>query len=185
MTTASPYSIVFATATMLIELNGDDLRRDPLEGGKVRLVAQAVRCRRRHQLRRPPPAKMSPGNPAPTIGPGTCAGLPTGVVRMKAPTSPCGPDTPGPEKANTSVILNGCPGVTADNTMLSVRSVSVNWSCPANEKRHRQLRRHRPSEDSGGRPAVTAARPSGSGSSGSTERQAQRMAIGSPSKRRS
>jgi hypothetical protein len=27
---------------------------------------------------------------------------------------------------------------------------------------------------------VTAARPSGSGSSGSTERQAQRMAIGSP-----
>src|SRR5262245_57598004 len=33
--------------------------------------AQAVFRRRRHQPRRPPPAKIRPGRPAPTIGPGT------------------------------------------------------------------------------------------------------------------
>src|SRR6516164_7348959 len=33
--------------------------------------AQAVRRRRRHQARRPPPAKIRPGSPAPAIGPGT------------------------------------------------------------------------------------------------------------------
>jgi hypothetical protein len=32
---------------------------------------QAVFCRRRHQPRRPPLAKIRPGSPAPTIGPGT------------------------------------------------------------------------------------------------------------------
>jgi hypothetical protein len=43
--------------------------------------AQAIFCRRRHQLRRPPLAKIRPGRPAPTIGPGTvgvtCCGDPT------------------------------------------------------------------------------------------------------------
>ena len=34
-------------------------------------LAQAVFRRRRHQPRRPPPAKIKPGNPAPTMGPGT------------------------------------------------------------------------------------------------------------------
>jgi len=33
--------------------------------------AQAVFCRRRHQPRRPPLAKIRPGSPAPTMGPGT------------------------------------------------------------------------------------------------------------------
>jgi hypothetical protein len=33
--------------------------------------AHAVFCRRRHQPRRPPLAKIMPGSPAPTIGPGT------------------------------------------------------------------------------------------------------------------
>jgi hypothetical protein len=32
--------------------------------------AQAIFCRRRHQPRRPPLANISPGGPAPTIGPG-------------------------------------------------------------------------------------------------------------------
>src|SRR5262249_1543697 len=35
---------------------------------------QAIFCRRRHQARRPPPAKIRPGNPAPTMGPGTGEG---------------------------------------------------------------------------------------------------------------
>jgi hypothetical protein len=33
--------------------------------------AQALRCRRRHQPRRPPLAKSSPGRPAPAMGAGT------------------------------------------------------------------------------------------------------------------
>jgi hypothetical protein len=38
--------------------------------------AQATFCRRRHQPRRPPLAKIRPGRPAPTMGPGTLgAGL--------------------------------------------------------------------------------------------------------------
>ena len=36
---------------------------------------QAIFCRRRHQLRRPPLAKIRPGRPAPTMGPGTAAAL--------------------------------------------------------------------------------------------------------------
>jgi hypothetical protein len=32
---------------------------------------QAILCRRRHQPRRPPLAKMRPGRPAPAMGPGT------------------------------------------------------------------------------------------------------------------
>ena len=35
------------------------------------LKTQAIFCRRRHQPRRPPLAKMRPGSPAPTMGPGT------------------------------------------------------------------------------------------------------------------
>ena len=37
--------------------------------------AQAVFCRRRHQPSRPPPAKIRPGSPAPTMGPGTVTPL--------------------------------------------------------------------------------------------------------------
>jgi hypothetical protein len=39
--------------------------------------AQAIFCRRRHQARRPPLAKIRPGTPAPTLGPGTSAKVPT------------------------------------------------------------------------------------------------------------
>jgi uncharacterized protein (DUF1501 family) len=39
-------------------------------------------CRRRHQPRRPPLAKIRPGSPAPAIGPGTGAGSPHGVVKI-------------------------------------------------------------------------------------------------------
>src|SRR5262249_40316934 len=37
--------------------------------------AQAIFCRRRHQPRRPPPAKIRPGSPAPTMGPGTAVNV--------------------------------------------------------------------------------------------------------------
>ena len=37
------------------------------------VFVQAVFCRRRHQPRRPPPAKIRPGRPAPAIGAGTLA----------------------------------------------------------------------------------------------------------------
>jgi hypothetical protein len=40
---------------------------------RVAPKAQAIFCRRRHQPRRPPPANIRPGSPAPTIGPGTAA----------------------------------------------------------------------------------------------------------------
>jgi len=36
----------------------------------------ATLCRRRHQPRRPPLARIRPGRPAPTIGPGTAAAVP-------------------------------------------------------------------------------------------------------------
>jgi len=39
--------------------------------------AAAVFCRRRHQPRRPPLAKIRPGRPAPTMGPGTATGTKT------------------------------------------------------------------------------------------------------------
>jgi hypothetical protein len=40
---------------------------------RVRIApqAQAIFLRRRHQPRRPPPAKIRPGSPAPAMGPGT------------------------------------------------------------------------------------------------------------------
>src|SRR5262249_44338289 len=40
---------------------------------QITLDSQANFCRRRHQPRRPPPAKMRPGRPAPAMGPGTTA----------------------------------------------------------------------------------------------------------------
>jgi len=43
----------------------------PTKSGANDRYAQAVRCRRRHQPRRPPLAKIRPGRPAPAIGPGT------------------------------------------------------------------------------------------------------------------
>ena len=47
---------------------------------------QAIFFRRRHQPRRPPLAKMRPGRPAPTMGPGTpTPHRPTGVRRIQKP----------------------------------------------------------------------------------------------------
>src|SRR5262245_65892607 len=42
--------------------------------------AQSIACRRRHQPRRPPPAKMRPGRPAPAMGPGTGTGAAGSVM---------------------------------------------------------------------------------------------------------
>jgi len=52
---------------------------------RVRIApeAQAIFFRRRHQPRRPPLAKMRPGRPAPTMGPGTLCGG-TGVRAASA-----------------------------------------------------------------------------------------------------
>ena len=43
---------------------------------------QAIFCRRRHQPSRPPPAKIRPGRPAPTMGPGTPTSLTTMLSRL-------------------------------------------------------------------------------------------------------
>jgi hypothetical protein len=40
------------------------------------MICQAVFRRRRHQARRPPPAKIRPGSPAPAMGPGTAVMAP-------------------------------------------------------------------------------------------------------------
>jgi hypothetical protein len=56
---------------------------------QIALDAQAVFCRRRHQPRRPPPANIRPGSPAPVMGPGT-AGVgskePWDTVRVSLPS---------------------------------------------------------------------------------------------------
>jgi hypothetical protein len=48
-----------------------------IAGRRKRLLAeaQAIFCRRRHQPRRPPPANIRPGSPAPAIGPGTATAV--------------------------------------------------------------------------------------------------------------
>src|SRR5947207_5921378 len=50
------------------------MTRPPTEAASamrgMKLLVQAI-FRRRHQPRRPPPAKIKPGSPAPAIGPGT------------------------------------------------------------------------------------------------------------------
>jgi ATP-dependent DNA ligase len=60
---------IFLYAFDLIELDGDDLRREPICSAiagrpkrRVRIApeAQAIFCGRRHQPRRPPPAKIRP-----------------------------------------------------------------------------------------------------------------------------
>ena len=48
--------------------------------------AQTIFCRRRHQPRRPPLAKISPGRPAPAIGPGTGT---VGKAKSTVPLPPC------------------------------------------------------------------------------------------------
>jgi hypothetical protein len=41
----------------------------------LRANVQAIFFRRRHQPRRPPPAKIRPGRPAPAMGPGTATSV--------------------------------------------------------------------------------------------------------------
>src|SRR5215831_13995817 len=89
--------------------------------------AQAIFCRRRHQPRRPPPAKIRPGRPAPARGPGTAVGaklvsviLKSGatfplVVRVKAPKKPSGA-FPEPKRLKSPQgplkhVPHGPPGV--------------------------------------------------------------------------
>jgi hypothetical protein len=50
----------------------------------ARKNAQAIFCRRRHQARRPPLAKIRPGSPAPTMGPGTAANPPNRTCATSA-----------------------------------------------------------------------------------------------------
>ena len=90
--------------------------------------AQAIFCRRRPRTRRAPQAKIRPGSPAPAMGPGTWAGFPHGVVKIAAPTSPCGELGKLARswlKVKTSVMLNGCPGATPVNVGKVVKSWSV------------------------------------------------------------
>jgi len=47
------------------------------------LLLQAYWCRRRHQPRRPPLAKIRPGRPAPAMGPGTADGRRSGKLEIK------------------------------------------------------------------------------------------------------
>jgi hypothetical protein len=42
--------------------------------------SQAIFCRRRHQAKRPPLARIRPGNPAPAMGPGTATPVPWRVT---------------------------------------------------------------------------------------------------------
>jgi hypothetical protein len=48
----------------------------------------AILRRRRHQLRRPPRAKIKPGSPAPAIGPGTAAMLCSKLVTVAVAAPP-------------------------------------------------------------------------------------------------
>jgi len=54
--------------------------------------AQAIFRRRRHQPRRPPPANIRPGSPAPAMGPGTTS---TAFDRALTAKSTSPPTTPG------------------------------------------------------------------------------------------
>jgi hypothetical protein len=57
-----------------------ELRRPPGGVPSGSCFAQAVRSRRRHQARRPPPTKIRPGSPAPAIGPGTARATPIWII---------------------------------------------------------------------------------------------------------
>jgi hypothetical protein len=66
-----------------------------------RADAQAIFCRRRHQPRRPPLAKIRPGRPAPAIGPGT-----GGSVTVTVVTKSVDIGTPRREILSVVVIVN-------------------------------------------------------------------------------
>jgi hypothetical protein len=61
--------------------------------------AQAIFFRRRHQARRPPPAKIRPGSPAPAMGPGTARNPRISpLVRTRYPPR-CGQDLSGEQNS--------------------------------------------------------------------------------------
>jgi hypothetical protein len=70
------------------ELRGQRKLGQAVSDARWMQSVQAIFCRRRHQPRRPPLAKIRPGSPAPAIEPGT--GAAHGFVKIAAPTSPCG-----------------------------------------------------------------------------------------------
>jgi hypothetical protein len=119
--------------------------------------AQALFCRRRHQPRRPPLAKIRPGKPAPTIGPGACAGgsatnpnwghHPYGAPAWGTMAKPHCPGvgskplsvmTPVPDNSTRSLVLDWT--LTGD-----VRLSHPTWVGSANAIKHVEPRlRHRP-----------------------------------------
>src|SRR5215831_17146170 len=76
------------------------------------LRRQAVFRRRRHQPKRPPPAKIRPGSPAPAIGVGTptvTSQLPIVIASSKAMIGPSA-NTFGPGGRNMGIGKLGGPG---------------------------------------------------------------------------
>src|SRR5262245_56947374 len=69
----------------------------------LRANVQAIFCRRRHQPRRPPLAKIRPGRPAPTMGSGTGVSEPSDTKEVNGgicrSTSEAGP----PQKAGPHI----------------------------------------------------------------------------------
>ncbi len=79
-------------------------------------VAQTVRRRRRAKARRPPPAKIRPGSPAPTMGPGTSAfelnsnvTFGTTVVCPVLNDSPCSSRERSPPTDVQLTAMKNCP----------------------------------------------------------------------------
>src|SRR5262245_32335568 len=92
-----------------------------IAGGRKRRGAQdvqAIFCRRRHQARRPPHAKIRPGSPAPTMGPGTALPLTKMLSKLAVPSrSMCNWSMATPKKGLTwvkNVLPTNGPG--AKNT---------------------------------------------------------------------
>ena len=68
----------------------------------IQLVeVQAIFCRRRHQLSRPPPAKIRPGSPAPTMGPGTLTPVSEKVALNVGPVVGSGPTMSEPTRSQS------------------------------------------------------------------------------------
>src|SRR5258708_11905620 len=87
--------------------------------GNLPAEAQAILCRRRHQARRLPLAKIRPGSPAPAMGPGT-ATVPATIVAENVRlvlVPPC-------------VVNEKVPGVRSKSARLMI-PVPMSWKVPA------------------------------------------------------
>src|SRR5215469_17078029 len=94
-------------------------------------LVQAIFRRRRHQPRRPPPAKIRPGRPAPAMGPGT------GAVMLKVAWNVAGAlKNSGTDNVSTSPtrVSLTAPGKVLDTklTEAPLNAVSVNVKTAAN-----------------------------------------------------